>query len=60
MSGRSLNFTEAKENFLFSTLRIRRRAGEWQAYWQPNTFIPYSKAANVLDIVVSQPYTQVI
>ncbi|MEO6883832.1 MAG: hypothetical protein ABI199_07390 [Bacteroidia bacterium] len=51
MSGRGLNFTEAKGNFLFTTLRIHRWAGEWQAYLQPNTFIPYSKAANVLDIV---------
>jgi len=50
MSGRSLNFTEGKV-FLFVTLRIHRRAGEWQAYLQPNTYIPYSKAANVLAIV---------
>jgi hypothetical protein len=45
-------FYRRKEKFyFFYATHSHRQAGEWQAYLQPNTFIPYSKAANVLAIV---------
>ncbi len=40
MRGRSLNFYRREANFIFSALGIHKRAEEWQAYLQLNTFIP--------------------